>query len=434
MGFLVPVAAAVAAALGSAVAAVGAVVAGIVATVGAVLATIGTAVAAAATAVWSVVTAIGQTVWAGISNLATGIASVVTGNVGTLAAATDAATFGAVVEVGAFQAVFGVTIGGYVSAIAAGLQNFLNAIHFKTLLKIHEIAYLVSGQYRQLINGAYRSIAQLSDQLGLGAGFMVLAFRNARSLVLNTSSLLGRRYDIGEITWLSTWNEAMSRVRDRAEVYRNNPGELLQDIDDLVTRPSIDTQANAMQTIYTTLESSLDAVNKIVLTVGTIGGDLQNLVGQLPSFIRKEIQPAVNGVLQHIQTWIDQTYKPYTQTLDKILSTLTEAEEKTRDNLRGIVQRLRYPGDYLREIDNLSNFERLRQEQVIYEVTTRRERDTASQWDEFFAPATERFNRLTEALKLRLPPPAWLIPEVEAPFTPAGVEPEPRASWFVGDY
>jgi len=75
-----------------------------------------------------------------------------------------------------------------VNAIKASYNMFLEAIHYDTLLKIHEIAYIVSGDYRVQVNKIYGRIAEVSEALGLGAQFINLALRNARAITLDAVS------------------------------------------------------------------------------------------------------------------------------------------------------------------------------------------------------------------------------------------------------
>jgi len=83
-------------------------------------------------------------------------------------------------------------ISSFISAIAVSFGAFLEAIHFKTLLAIHEIAYLLSDEYRLMLASITQDIMEYSESLGMGSTFVLLGIQNVRTLVLDVSSMLGR--------------------------------------------------------------------------------------------------------------------------------------------------------------------------------------------------------------------------------------------------
>lgn len=139
-----------------------------------------------------------------------------------------------------------------VNAIKASYNMFLEAIHYDTLLKIHEIAYIVSGDYRVQVNKIYGRIAEVSEALGLGAQFINLALRNARAITLDVNASIGRFYDIGEIAWmknlsgfLESWNDSVT-----VQHYNETGVWLTEDYTDKIKADTRQQELNAINVLH----------------------------------------------------------------------------------------------------------------------------------------------------------------------------------------
>ena len=106
----------------------------------------------------------------------------------------------------------------------------------------------------------------------------------------------------------------------------------------------------------------------------------------------------------------------------------------TRGDLKGIIDRLKRPGDYLAEIDDMPVGMRRRQEDIVEDIATRGYRRKAEETGRGASREYQGFLKVLEALKKEYPPPPYEIVEAEAPLRPAGVPVKPRDTWFVGEY
>ncbi|GAI32621.1 unnamed protein product, partial [marine sediment metagenome] len=115
-------------------------------------------------------------------------------------------------EIGAYA------LGEFVASIGICMGSFLDAIHFTTLLQVHQIAYILSGDYREMMSHVYNEIAEVSGALGLGSGYLILLHRNARNVILDVSGMMGRSYDVAEITWLQQYSDYLKKFNERVRI------------------------------------------------------------------------------------------------------------------------------------------------------------------------------------------------------------------------
>ena len=395
------------------------------------------AVASFVSFIIAIVTAIVSAVAAVIGALGAWVAGVVSAVTSAISAAYSAVSFWVSTQL----VMISYELGGIYATIAAwgegavgAFKGFLNAIYFKELMMIHEIAYIVSADYRKLVEEIYRRISDVSQALGIGAETMNLAFRNARSLVLSASSLMGRSYDIGEITWLRDFSNIMQKIQADAFRYNLRPDLLYLDLDEWVIKSSVNVQAGVMQTVLTTLDSTLKGLKDTVKGIGEVRENLERFVSGLPESIRERVEPMLEPVIKHFDEFVSDIYEPRIKVMDEIVGSLDRRMISTRGEISGIVDRLKRPGDYLTEIDDLPWELRRQQEDKVDDIASRTFQRKAERTGREASREYRGFLRVLEALKKEYPPPPYEIPEAEAPLRPPGVPVKPRDTWFVGEY
>jgi len=322
----------------------------------------------------------------------------------------------------------------FVASLSVAYDSFLATIHYSTMLKVSEIAYLTSEAYREQMNKVYEQISKVSQALGYGSEFLNLAFRNARTVILDVSSMLGRSYDIAQITWLKSFSDFTAIFNKQVNRYRNNPALLFEDIDNHLIKPAINTSAKAHQTLLNTVDKILDVTKKTVNETIKLRNDLQKFIYDLPDFVRKEIEPYFNQVLGYFDDFINYNYKPAIERIDQIIAILSDTQSRICYGIHDIVRTITHPGDMLRLVDRLPEDERLRQEHMINEVSTREYRREVAELSKQSRPVYEHLERIRKALSEKLPPVKWAVAEAEAPIYPPMGPVEPRKTWFVGDY
>ncbi|MBA7625291.1 hypothetical protein ES703_32718 [subsurface metagenome] len=325
-------------------------------------------------------------------------------------------------------------ISDFVTTIGAGFKAFAEAIHLKTLLTIHNVAYMVSEDYRAVMDKIWSKIAEVSYHLGVGADFMVHAFRNARAIVLTTSGLLGRKYDLAEVSWLNQWNTFLKRMSVDTSKYTANPNLIMADIDKWLIADNVDAEGGAMQTVYTTIEDVILSVESTVETTVEIRNDLERFVSELPSSIQDRVRPMLDPVIEKFDGFYADTYRPKMDIVDGVMKEVGLTIQIQKDEIGDLIDRLKRPGDILVGIEGLPIPERDDQEEKITRASTVRfDRDRQAMMHDYI-PKEAEFLKLREALKKKYPPPEYEVPEIEAPGRPAETPVEPRKTWNVGDY
>ncbi len=326
------------------------------------------------------------------------------------------------------------TVSEYVGSFSKSFGAFLEAIHFSTILEVNSLAMLVSKDYRQMMTGVYSSISELSSALGFAPQFIALAFRNARAVVLDASSAVGKSYDIGEITWLNHLNETMSRIAVKAKQYKNKPGELFSDLDDWIVKPAMDSKAKSQSVIIKTLGETIKAVEDTAAEITTVRSDMARFIKDLPEDIRKRVEPMLSPIFTKYDNFINSVYAPKLRTLDAVIANLSGRQNENRSEAADLIKRLKRPGDYLSEVNYMPRFERRQQEDKIAAVAMRSVSRTSDAVAGEAAGAIEQLASIQQAKEVILPIPEGFPKEIPGPQRPAAVPPTIRKTWFVGDY
>ena len=325
-------------------------------------------------------------------------------------------------------------ISTFLDTMKVSIGTFLKAIHYDTIVSVHRVAFLVSEDYRKMVTGVYNEIATFSASLGLGSTFILSAMQNARSIVLTTSTLLGRKYDMAEISWLATFHDYLKVFQSRAYRYRNNPGAVLYDLDQLITRDAIDAQGMAIRGIFESIKEVSSTIQTTVNRVVTLRDEVNEFVADLPLFIRKEIEPELAPIIARFDQFITQKYDPLKREFNTIIQEigLTQIEHKTK--VDGLIDRLKRPGDYLGEIERFAGWEKVAQERKVSEIASRQlGRDTDVLKKRAKELSTE-LGKVTKAIEHVSLLPLTMPVELEGLSRPIGVKAKERTSWNVGDY
>jgi len=322
----------------------------------------------------------------------------------------------------------------FVGSLQTSISALLTAIHFDTLVSVHKIAWLVSDDYRAIMRGVYSEIVSVSQALGYGPYFMVLFLQNARNLVLDVSTSLGMKYDLAQVEWLSVSQGYLKSFSAATYRYSSNPEALLYDLERWVERPVMDQKGSFIQGVIMTVERTTKAVEDIVTDVVVIRDDIDKLVSDLPDRIRLQVEPYVTPYIEKFDTFITETYDPYKDSLDSIMEGITSLQGRQREEMTGLIDRLKKPADYLLEIDRFSDEDRFDQERKFSDISTRQYYRDVKGFTPLSEPASAELKKIREALMVAIPMPIGFPEEIEGPVRPAGIKAAPRKTWFVGDY
>lgn len=318
--------------------------------------------------------------------------------------------------------------------VQVSFAAFLTAIHFSTLLAIHNIAYILSAEYRIMMNKIFHQLRTLSANLGLGVDTIMLLLENTRSVAASASAIMGRNYDLFQISWLKQFHGIFKKMSGRLGQYRGNPGSLITDLDDWITKPVLDVAAHTQLFLFKTISQLTKGIEETVGLVSDLFGDVEKLVKDLPDFIRVEIKPGFDKLNKQFEDFLYESYDPAVKTLTGVTNALDSHRKKAEKDIDNISERLKYPGNLFITIDDLTDEERLEQEALIAEVASRTYDKSTDEFFEESKSTHEKLSKIGDALDIELPSPPWESGEAVFPLKVAGVKAAFRKTWFVGDY
>jgi hypothetical protein len=400
MGFVVAIGAAIVSGIGAAAAAVGAVIVTI-------CSAIYTAVAWVIGAVAGLFAGIGAGVLSSLGILSSDMAIGIGTTLGSVSSIAGSMYF---------------TAGAWIETLGAWFSAFLSVIHFDTLKSISDIAYVVSADYREYMNKVYGKIGEFSEAISGNAFYAIQLIENARAVVLDTSSMLGRPYDIGEITWIVEFESFLKAIEEKGEKYENNPYELINDINELVLKPSYDLQSEVWQGIFGTVDSVIEIVDTTVDDIVKIRDDIVKLNTDLPSKLSRRFDAAISKMNRVIDEFIDKKYHPAIERLKVTINTLTDTREEQLEKIDSLVDRMKRPAHYLLEGDKLSEKERLEDAEIYADLSSRIYRQPVQAWRKGAKEYTAEFLKIGETITKPRARAEW---EVSEPLLPKKPEATP---------
>lgn len=319
----------------------------------------------------------------------------------------------------------------YVESFYLYYASFLAAISWTTVLAVHNIAYLLSKDYRNMINNLYQQIGQVSQAIGLGAESLYLFFQNARTLVIDASTSLGQRYDLASISYLQSFSNYLKTIKGDMSIYAKNPGQLIQDIAQYLEKPAQDAKAEAMQVVYGSIQALSGFVNDTLKTTKTLEQDLLRLTADLPESIRRYVKPITDKLDKDLNDFVKLVYLPAKGVMDGALKSFGQEQDAQKERIHGITQRIARPGQYLKEIDDLPTGDRMADESAISEIAFRPAITELSGFEEIVFANTQD-SKLEEETALEERPVIDLSPgKVSVPSVWEEVKVEPLESPFI---
>lgn len=322
----------------------------------------------------------------------------------------------------------------FAQTVYAGFQTFLEAIHFKVLLQVHQVAYLVSGDYRSMLSGVMNNIAQVSEALGYGSAFMYTMLRDSRIMVMDVSSMLGNKYDMAEITWMSSLSEYMKSMKDKMQEYKDRPEAFIWDLDNSLGRTVLDLKGETMRTVWGTLEAITAGAKTLAEGVTVLKTDLARLVSNLPEVISQHFKPELDKAFRKIDDFMRLTYDPAMKAIDAALGAVGVEINKRKAEIGEIAKRLARPGEYIREVEELDDWSRMQDEASFADVSTRAERRKLEAFNEGIKAVQDEFARKIIEEELPKPPPIPSKMKEGIPPMPKKTAPKKYKSAFVGEY
>jgi hypothetical protein len=321
-----------------------------------------------------------------------------------------------------------------VQVIGMGFSEFLTAIHFATMLKVHNIAFLVSDKYRAMMRNVWGELARFAEAVELPAGYLEAAINTARVVVLDVSGFMGRPYDLGEITWLNDFQILLKRIESKAQNYRRNPQIIWDDLNELIVKPAIDNKARAQQEVFTTIENIITYGEETIQNLENLRYKLRDDLNKLPFQWAEDIVQKTDLVWSKFESWRNELYLPVIGRITEVIDALHVKQTENKNNLNQLFRDMSNPGDYLQTIDRLPVMQRTIQEDKIREVSTRSVERAADNWQEKVDAETITMDKILQALEFIPTPSALPYKETPGLVAPIGGQIKNQKSWFVGEY
>ena len=386
--------------------------------------------AVVAVAVYNAIVALAVFVWSTAAGLVVGMAE----GFGIIGTATSANILSAVGAANAVGLTVYTTAATFIGSVVTAFKTFLEVIHFKTLIQIHQLAYILSEDYRTMMNEVYGKLSEFSSAIGLGSQFITLALRNARNVVLDVSSMLGRSYDLGEVTWLTEMNNFFGEVNTQSQIIADSPYVILNMIDEKLMRPSLNTKGSIVSGLYSTIDNTLDAVNGFVENVDLIRNDIEQIYNDLPESIQKQLQPFMSDVIVPITNFIADEYRPQYKEISRVVTTIETRVGVHKQEIDEVVGRLKKPGDLLESVNALSESEAKAQRDKMFEVVNKPIIDSETDVEILRNETSGTLDAVVKALEAETKPPDIItLEKVDVGVRSEG-EDDTTQTWMVGDF
>jgi len=314
------------------------------------------------------------------------------------------------------------------------MKDLAEAIHLKTIMRVHEIMLIVNPWYRNVMKRVYAALGEASHALGFVPEFLVLAIRNTRNLVLDFSTSIGHKYDLAEVAWLKSLDNFLSHMSTKMKQYEKNPEELFHDLAQLLEKPAMDGKGGFLSTMWTSVEELLDRAVKAGQDIQQVTRDFQRLLLDLPGFIRQYLPPELLEAVAAASHVITSDILPKLTELDRTIEAARKREEDLRKKLTEAAAKILSPVETIRKLPEAT----LPEQQEVFDALAKiQEPRYAQAVLDLSRAMTGLHAELDQALKLPVPEvPAPSILRLE-PVTPAVAPLAPgvsRRGWSVGDY
>lgn len=342
--------------------------------------------------------------------------------------------WGGLTEIGGWISSGWKWISGWATALYSYWKDFLSWMHWDDIKTVSDIGEIISPEYKQAVDDLYNEIAKVSDDLGLGSGYMLLALADARNVIMDTSSLLGRSYDIGEVAWIQNLTGYLGEFSDKAESYKNNPEGLLLDIQSYFEPEIIATRTGFQNIMIGFMDTSVKGLKETALNLVKLKDSMETAILHLPAKISGPLYRHMEAEFKAFDTFIDDKFTPAIDAVQGVTALLSELGTTHTKQIGDISGLLSNPGEVLANINALPEIERLRQEDMITEISNRAYRTESRERNEVVDEANKELVLIADALEKERKPPSFLRLEYEGKPRPVGIADGAFVSWQVGDY
>ena len=335
---------------------------------------------------------------------------------------------------GVILAAGGMVIVEYWIAISAYIGAFLAAIHFSTLVAIHNVANILSAEYREFSMELWSSIAKWGAAIGLGAGFLVSVLQISRSLVMDVGALMGKKYDLAEIEWMQRLSSFLQKWEQFGALFAAEPGVFLMAVDAYFTQPYHNSKSEFSLNILSFIDATTKILDDTVPKLDKLRQDLEIAIEMMPDNISKPIYNFIGTAFADFDTFIDDKYTPVLENIKFATDTLFNRDEMKKAEIANLVDQLLHPASILMNVDKLDDIKRLEEQNRICEISNRALTTESEQRNKAIDREHVENSRVFDALTAERESPDFLNLEYNGPKQDIKVKDSNIKSWQVGDY
>jgi len=321
-----------------------------------------------------------------------------------------------------------------IDATITGFATLIDAINLDAILEVHEIMWILSDDYRQLIGLLFDEISKVSEVLFGNGMILHLMVRGTRSLIMSAANLLGRPFDWAEATWLVNFEEILLKFNEKAETYMTDPEQLFIDLSDWAEKNALDISGLTQATALKQHELNLEFIRINALKLKETSDSYNAFAFALPGNRGRAIRSETDPINRRLGAFQFSSYERNRFNTDRAIERNTLDQERSRERMRGIEYDTDRPSRGLSKIDELPPDDREVEEQVIEDYATRElDRDNVEltkQHDEYI----EKEEAEKVEKEVFLPPPTWQAITEKETTVLAMSKSRLRNTPFVGDY
>ena len=251
------------------------------------------------------------------------------------------------------------------------IKEFLDAIHFSTIMAVNDIALLVSDSWRDINRKIWGEVSQVSKAMFGTAEFLHTILMSSKTIVLDVAATTGQTFDLCEITWVEQEAEILRKIQYRSQKYNQHPEKLLEDITETVYRPFLDLKGRVMQAILTNIDGLGESLSLISKEADSIKESVEAIGNGVPDKVKELISPYIDQVKNTFNNWQVTTFNPIKVELEQGIRDIGLSLGVTKDDVKTIRDRIKTPATFLKEIDILPEEERQQEEVILADIVSR---------------------------------------------------------------
>lgn len=316
--------------------------------------------------------------------------------------------------------------------VAITIFNILKIIG--TVWQINQIIMEVWPQYKKWFNSVLVKVSEMSGYIGWGVdgiGHLINACAGGINIV---GGLMGKSWPVMQAEIMERANELIGTLGRGFQSIQADPGMWLNALFEGRTLLSADAADDWWSPIAKGIAlTTIKAENAIKGVQGVIG-ELSAIQNDMPDVVRQNIPASIWSSLDKADSMINDNILPRFTQIQNSLQWINAIQGATIKRIGELVDRLAHPGEVLLGVDDLPDYVKNSQLNMIDDVTSREFEFWTDQERTELSPDLDEFDRIDRLATAATPEPAYFSLEIPEGRTVRGITAEHKETWFVGNY